>query len=199
MFKFNQGSALNPAHADLAPRKKIVHENLSGIEQIVSPRLDYLNRELPKPRGYEYGQSYSQSAHPLSTPKKIPSPVNLDDDSSKKEAFLSVFEQLYESQEHTAQLQAQLKEQIRKSATLLYTLSSSGQMIEGLVSSHFREMQSSYNERLVTALTDLNKRLAVIEEKTLGQSQAKNVLKGGLSGNLGRSGIPNISPPVQHD
>jgi hypothetical protein len=146
---------------------------LNGIDQIVSPRAEISSRELPRPRGYE-ADVYPHTAHPLSIPKRIPSPTAQVPPQAplSKSQFIKTFEQLFDSQEQTLILQAQLKEQIRKSSTLLYTLSSSGQMIEGLVRTHFRDMQATYGEKFGSALSDLNRRLAIIEEKTLGKSQA---------------------------
>ncbi|OAJ43202.1 hypothetical protein BDEG_26578 [Batrachochytrium dendrobatidis JEL423] len=85
--------------------------------------------------------------------------------SISRSAFTSIFESVYDQHENQARLQATLKEQIRKSATLLQTLQTSGQMIEGLVRGHFREMQCKYGEKFGAALTDLNRRLAAVEEK----------------------------------
>ncbi|KAI8922857.1 hypothetical protein BC831DRAFT_473959 [Entophlyctis helioformis] len=82
-----------------------------------------------------------------------------------RQAFLGVFEAMYDQHETQLRLQATLKDQIRKSSTLLQTLQSSGQMIEGLVRLHFREMQVVYGEKFGTALTDLNRRLVGIENR----------------------------------
>nr|KAJ3416075.1 hypothetical protein HK105_001355 [Polyrhizophydium stewartii] len=78
-------------------------------------------------------------------------------------AFLGVFESMYDQYESQTRLSIMLKDQIRKSATLLQTLQSSGQMIEGLVRGHFREMQVQYGEKFGAALTDLNRRLVAVE------------------------------------
>jgi hypothetical protein len=112
-------------------------------------------------------------------------------------------EQLYDNNEATSRLQQQLKEQIRKSATLLYTLSSSGQMIEGLVRSHFREMQSQYGEKFGAALTDLNRRLVALEQKTLGgasQSEAFTTSGALISALPKENGhqIPSIVERLEH-
>lgn len=45
-------------------------------------------------------------------------------------------------------------------------------MIEGLVRSHFREMQTQYGEKFGSALTDLNRRLVAIENRTFGSSHS---------------------------
>ena len=82
-----------------------------------------------------------------------------------RQAFMGVFESIYDQHDAAMRLQAQLKDQLRKTSTLLQTLQSSGQMIEGLVRGHFREMQSQYGEKFGAALTDLNSRLVVLEQK----------------------------------
>ncbi|KAJ3002960.1 UNVERIFIED_CONTAM: hypothetical protein HDU68_005929, partial [Siphonaria sp. JEL0065] len=58
---------------------------------------------------------------------------------------------------------AKLKDQMRKSSSLLQTLQASGQMIEGLVRSCFRDMQLQYGEKFGAALSDLNRRLEALE------------------------------------
>ncbi|KAJ3315109.1 hypothetical protein HDV04_004250 [Boothiomyces sp. JEL0838] len=166
-----RGSAVS-AHPDsgqsgLRLNIKKPQNGLNSIEQLVSPRSEFPTRELPRPRGYEM---QTQSAHPLSQPSRLPSPTG--NNTAQKQQFMSMMEQIYESSEQTARLQSQLKEQIRKSATLLYTLSSSGQMIEGLVRSHFRDMQTQYSEKFGLALTDLNRRLVAIEQRTFGSSKS---------------------------
>ncbi|ORX64210.1 hypothetical protein BCR32DRAFT_251239 [Anaeromyces robustus] len=79
-------------------------------------------------------------------------------------SFISMFENLYDQIESVNRLRSTLEEQIRKSTALLQTLQASGQMIEGLVRSHFREMQAQYGEKFGKALTDLNRRLIDVEE-----------------------------------
>jgi hypothetical protein len=160
--------------------KKLTRDPLNGIDQISSPRSEFPNRELPRPRGYE--NHGSLSAHPLSTTKtSIPSPPSSNVlPPSHRSAFVSSCEQIFDSHETTQKLQVQLREQIRKSATLLYTLSSSGQMIEGLVRSHFREMQTQYGEKFGTALTDLNRRLVAIEKRTFGSSHSEAFTSAGV-------------------
>jgi len=81
-----------------------------------------------------------------------------------KVSFVSMFENLYDQIESVNRLRSTLEEQIRKSTALLQTLQASGQMIEGLVRSHFREMQVQYGEKFGAALTDLNRRLIDVEE-----------------------------------
>ncbi|KAI8810325.1 hypothetical protein BJ742DRAFT_770348 [Cladochytrium replicatum] len=78
--------------------------------------------------------------------------------------FLSVFEGIYDQMEESIALQRTLKDQIRKSAALLQTLQGSATMIEGLVQTHFGKMQMTYGEKFGMALTQLNRRLRVIED-----------------------------------
>ncbi|KAJ3303716.1 hypothetical protein HDV03_003589 [Kappamyces sp. JEL0829] len=145
-------------------------------QQIPSPKGDGMGRELPKIRGYN-DSSQPPSAIPAGSGQKSSPPSSIPPVSSNvaanKAVFLTACEQMFDAQESTNRLQLQLKEQIRKSATLLYTLSSSGQMIEGLVRSHFREMQSQYGEKFGSALTDLNRRLVTVEQKVFGKSQSE--------------------------
>ena len=164
------GTSAHPDTIRTGPPKKMNGvQTLSGIDQLVSPRAEVSSRELPRPRGYENG---SHSAHPLSMPQgqRIPSPQTAGQTHSSilppKQQFLQVFEQFYDSVEQGRQMQSQLKDQIRKSATLLYTLSSSGQMIEGLVRSHFKEMQKQHDDKFGAALLELNSRLTAVEEVT---------------------------------
>ncbi|KAJ3276183.1 hypothetical protein HDV01_005631 [Terramyces sp. JEL0728] len=178
-----RGSAVS-AHPDsgqsgLRLNIKKPQNGLNSIEQLVSPRSEFPTRELPKPRGYEM---QTQSAHPLSQPSRLPSPTTTTN--SHRQQFMNAMEQIYDNNEQTARLQTQLKEQIRKSATLLYTLSSSGQMIEGLVRSHFRDMQAQYGEKFGLALTDLNRRLVAIEQRTFGSSKSDAFTPSGALKNL---------------
>ncbi|KAJ3278044.1 hypothetical protein HK104_002706 [Borealophlyctis nickersoniae] len=76
-----------------------------------------------------------------------------------------MFETFYDNMEEAPRLSATLREQIRKATALLQTLQGSGQMIEGLVRGHFREMQVQYGEKFGAALTDLHRRLCVVEER----------------------------------
>jgi hypothetical protein len=75
------------------------------------------------------------------------------------------FEQMYDQNEHAHHLVSALNDQVRHSASLLQTLQASGSMIEGLVRGHFREMQAQMGEKFGMALTDLNRRMKVIEER----------------------------------
>lgn len=87
---------------------------------------------------------------------------------------MATCEMLYDNHENTAKLQSMLKEQIRKSATLLYTLSSSAQMIESLVKTHFKENQRYYNDKFGMALGDLNRRLGKLEKDVFGIQEANS-------------------------
>ncbi|KAJ3125303.1 hypothetical protein HK100_010875 [Physocladia obscura] len=83
---------------------------------------------------------------------------------ANRRAFLSLFESVYDTaSEDLPKLAASLKDQMRKSASLLQTLQASGQMIEGLVKSCFRDMQVSYGESFGAALQDLSRRIDVLE------------------------------------
>ncbi|KAJ1566163.1 hypothetical protein HK096_004057 [Nowakowskiella sp. JEL0078] len=114
-----------------------------------------------------------------------------------RSAFISTFEQIYDQIEETNTLQSTLKEQIRKSAALLQTLQASGNMIEGLVRNHFGVMQQTYGEKFGTALTHLNRRLLIVEEK-LGM-QGTNIHekeKSTLRPNILNSPSVGLAPPV---
>ncbi|KAJ3161306.1 hypothetical protein HDU86_007088 [Geranomyces michiganensis] len=80
-----------------------------------------------------------------------------------KQAVLSFFESMYDQGEETSRLQYTLRDQIRRSTAMLQTLQSSGQMIEGLVRGHFREMQVTYGEKFGAALHDLSRRVERLE------------------------------------
>eukprot|EP00842_Homolaphlyctis_polyrhiza_P001121 jgi/Hompol1/2009/HPOL_005817-RA len=80
-------------------------------------------------------------------------------------AFMSAFEAMYDQMELYSKMEASIKEQVRKSTALLHALEASGQMIEGLVYSHFCEMQMQYGEKFGVALTDLNRRIRAIEAR----------------------------------
>lgn len=83
---------------------------------------------------------------------------------SKKE-FMKFCESIYDQQEYSHKLSIQLEGSIKKSTHLLQALQSSGQMIEGLVRSNFRDLQIEYGEKFGKALTNLNNRLEIIESK----------------------------------
>ncbi|ORY32982.1 hypothetical protein BCR33DRAFT_522918 [Rhizoclosmatium globosum] len=79
---------------------------------------------------------------------------------------------------------------MRKSSSLLQTLQASGQMIEGLVRSCFRDMQVQYGEKFGAALADLNRRVEVLEGR-LGQA-------GGGSGQSGYGGSSSQGQSQAH-
>lgn len=151
---------LNPATTAARSNGKKGSGGLSGIDQLLSPRCD-VAKELSKPWGYDS----QKSSNPLPTSANSHRTSSSINHSSQKAAYLAACEQIFDSQETALLLQDQLKEQIKKSATLIYTLSSSGQMIEGLVRSHFREMQAHYGEKFGSALSDLNTRLLEVETR----------------------------------
>jgi len=83
--------------------------------------------------------------------------------------YLDFHSQVYDSFESITALQANVTDLLKKSEHLLSVLSSSGAMVEGLVRSHFKEMQVQYGERFGSALTDLDHRLRMIEESIHGK------------------------------
>ncbi|KAI9095272.1 hypothetical protein DFS34DRAFT_627293 [Phlyctochytrium arcticum] len=110
--------------------------------------------------------------------------------------FLGLCESLFDQTDESFRLQSTLRDQIRRSTAMLQTLQSSGQMIEGLVRSHFREMQVQYGEKFGFALTDLNRRLASVEEK-LGLSNAASNQRGGGGG--GGGGASNAGSTTSNE
>ncbi|ORX94076.1 hypothetical protein K493DRAFT_408116 [Basidiobolus meristosporus CBS 931.73] len=94
-----------------------------------------------------------------------------------KQQFMMLFESLYDNVDSARGLKAQLEDQIRKSTTLLQTLQASGPMIEGLVRSHFRDMQGQFIEKYDSSIEDIVRRLDRIEERQLhiDQQRSKNV------------------------
>ncbi len=89
---------------------------------------------------------------------------------TNKAAFMTACEQLFDSQEVTNRLQAQLNDQLKKSTDLILLLSNSGKIVEGLVRSQFRDMQKQY---FGTALSDINRRLVLVEQNLLGSSRSE--------------------------
>ncbi|KAJ3170572.1 hypothetical protein HDU88_008473 [Geranomyces variabilis] len=102
--------------------------------------------------------THQQQQHQQQQPQPPPAPHALS-----KSAVLSFFETMYDQGEETARLQYTLRDQIRRSTAMLQTLQSSGQMIEGLVRGHFREMQVTYGEKFGAALHDLSRRVERLE------------------------------------
>ncbi|KAJ3121652.1 hypothetical protein HK100_012292, partial [Physocladia obscura] len=113
----------------------------------------------------------SQQQQPQQQPQQQQSPQqNISSNGQQQQhlanrrAFLSLFESVYDTaSDDLPKLAASLKDQMRKSASLLQTLQASGQMIEGLVKSCFRDMQVSYGERFGAALQDLSRRIEILE------------------------------------
>ncbi|KAI8826783.1 uncharacterized protein EV422DRAFT_10735 [Fimicolochytrium jonesii] len=117
-----------------------------------------------------------QSGHPGSNnPPHSALPQSL---AISKSAFVSVAEAMYDQVEETARLQYTLRDQIRRSTAMLQTLQSSGQMIEGLVRGHFREMQVAYGEKFGSALYELSRRVERLERGTAANSRAGTVENG---------------------
>ncbi|KAI9365477.1 hypothetical protein DFJ73DRAFT_268975 [Zopfochytrium polystomum] len=128
------------------------------------------------PLSREPGSSYSNPATqppqpqsnngPQSLTPPIPAAGNSSTPAGGRAAFFAPFESLYEvATEEVPRLTASLRDQLRKSTSLLQTLQASGQMIEALVSACFRDMQNQYGEKFGAALSDLNRRLEVLEER----------------------------------
>ncbi|KAK9678934.1 hypothetical protein K7432_016496 [Basidiobolus ranarum] len=88
-----------------------------------------------------------------------------------KQQFMSLFESLFDNVDSARGLKVQLEDQIRKSTTLLQTLQASGPMIEGLVRSHFRDMQGQFIEKYDSAIEDIVQRLDRLEERQLQSDQ----------------------------
>ena len=84
--------------------------------------------------------------------------------------FTQFFETLYDSNDNLEQLSSILKEQIQQSNVLINALRSSGNTIETLVAKHFKDMQTKMTERFALALTDLNRRIKVLEDRSRGGS-----------------------------
>ncbi|KAJ3005599.1 hypothetical protein HKX48_000583 [Thoreauomyces humboldtii] len=80
-----------------------------------------------------------------------------------RSTFLHLAEQMYDQADETARLQHTLRDQIRRSTAMLQTLQSSGQMIEGLVRGHFRDMQVNYGEKFGSALHEIARRVERLE------------------------------------
>ncbi|KAJ3079260.1 hypothetical protein HK102_003917 [Quaeritorhiza haematococci] len=183
--------------------------------QLLSPRGDFPSRELPIPpqvasQNESTTTTNTHSRLPsITTPASAvppkhhafapPSPSsaypgNASSSSSHafplplpKSHFLSVFENIYDQAEESARLHSTLKDQVRKSTALLQTLQASGQMIEGLVRGHFREMQVQYGEKFGAALSDINKRLVAVE-KEMGMGAGANGNASGVGSGSGVGG-----------
>ncbi|KAJ3073717.1 hypothetical protein HDU98_000853 [Podochytrium sp. JEL0797] len=122
------------------------------------PQSSYAPPQTPQ------SQSQSQHSYPPPTPssqhqqQQPPLPA--------RRAFLHLFESIYDTAaEDLPRLVTTLKDQMRKSSSLLQTLQASGQMIEGLVRSCFRDMQVQYGEKFGEVVKDLERRLEVLERK----------------------------------
>ncbi|KAJ3226546.1 hypothetical protein HDU81_007255, partial [Chytriomyces hyalinus] len=129
----------------------------------------------PSPSAQSHHPSYPAPQQPAtanassSNSANIPSISPQGSNSANRRAFVALFENVYDTaSEDLPKLVTTLKDQMRKSSSLLQTLQASGQMIEGLVRSCFRDMQLQYGEKFGAALQDLNRRLEVLEEKLSG-------------------------------
>lgn len=184
--------------------------NMPSAQTLMSPRGEFPSRELPLPPHLQpsHGTSssdrdgprsplppltHSHSASklhshipPQSPSSAYPPPTALPGLALSKTSFLSLFESLYDQAEENYRLQNTLRDQMRRSTAMLQTLTSSGQMIEGLVRTHFREMQVSYGEKFGSALAELNRRVERLEEMNgisreghVGSSSAQWGFRGG--------------------
>ena len=139
---------------------------LPRVDSLISPRHD---RELPPPTGQPRPNSLPPMTVPPMSSRPNLSPMNGMNASRSlpmsRPDFTRFFDHMYDQSEHAHHLVNTLNDQVRHSASLLQTLQASGTMIEGLVRGHFREMQSQIGEKFGLALTDLNRRMRVIEDK----------------------------------
>lgn len=159
-------------------------------------------RELPIPRGYESHTSHQPPnlPRPVLSPTLhgLPSAISTGNSQAganpniSRAAFLSAFETLYDQGEVAGRLQNQLRDQLRKTSTLLQTLQTSGHMIEGLVRGHFMEMNAQRSERIAKDMSDLSRRISVIEE-TLGITRSPELANNATPAASGKKSA-HISP-----
>lgn len=83
----------------------------------------------------------------------------------QKSQFMQFFGEFYDSFDKADLVCKALSEQLQKSNAMIGALRNSGSTIESLVAKHFREHQQKLGESYALALTDLNRRLKVIEER----------------------------------
>ncbi|KAI9011157.1 hypothetical protein BC832DRAFT_538219 [Gaertneriomyces semiglobifer] len=172
------------------------HLSSTSGQPVASPITQFPSRELPLPPHLQTERYSTHAAGGEHDGPRSPHPALTSLHSSKqnlpppspataypmhhvapnvplsRSAFLSFAEHFYDIHEESTRLVATLRDQIRRSTAMLQTLQASGQMIEGLVRSHFREMQVGYGERFGAALTDLNRRLSTLEERSGISSEA---------------------------
>ncbi|KAK9702770.1 hypothetical protein K7432_011078 [Basidiobolus ranarum] len=119
---------------------------------------------------------YSNKTYPQRTSpsKSISHTAPSNNQLGSKQQFMSLFESLFDNVDSARGLKVQLEDQIRKSTTLLQTLQASGPMIEGLVRSHFRDMQGQFIEKYDASIEDIVKRLDRIEERQLYVDQQRS-------------------------
>jgi hypothetical protein len=126
----------------------------NAIEHLLSPCVEpQVSRttEAAKPK----------VLHPTSND---PQPPHLKDLSTGKAQFLDACEQLYDAQVTYSSLIANLKDQFRKAASLIYTLSSSGQMIENLVIKQYSDLNMPFTEKSEAKFSELENRIAELEK-----------------------------------
>ncbi|KAJ3228521.1 hypothetical protein HDU78_009747, partial [Chytriomyces hyalinus] len=164
----------------------------------------------PSPSAQSHHPSYPAPQQPATanasgSSTNLPSISPQGSGSANRRAFVALFENVYDTaSEDLPKLVATLKDQMRKSSSLLQTLQASGQMIEGLVRSCFRDMQLQYGEKFGAALQDLNRRLEVLEGKLntdpsggAVEPSIPNYAAGGSS--VGGSGSNGLPPPSRQE
>ncbi|KAJ3226606.1 hypothetical protein HDU81_007226, partial [Chytriomyces hyalinus] len=163
----------------------------------------------PSPSAQSHHPSYpapqqSAPANASGNSTNLPSISPQGSGSANRRAFVALFENVYDTaSEDLPKLVATLKDQMRKSSSLLQTLQASGQMIEGLVRSCFRDMQLQYGEKFGAALQDLNRRLEVLEgklntdEPTTAETSIPNYAPG--SSSVGGGGSNGLPPPSRQE
>ncbi|KAI8916773.1 hypothetical protein DFJ77DRAFT_354520 [Powellomyces hirtus] len=183
-----------PLPPHMHPHHHQQHHSSQQQQQLSQDRETGPPRSPLPPMSYSQGggasgKSTSQNYPPPSPASAYPPPLQQQTSSGSmsasgghhqsalsisKPAVLSFFESIYDQAEETARLQYTLRDQIRRSTAMLQTLQSSGQMIEGLVRGHFREMQVNYGEKFGSALYDLSRRVEKLEGTSGNASNITN-------------------------
>lgn len=166
---------LGSAHPDNPP------SSLPKIGKIRFGSIDLLESPIPGEASKKPFDQLSSGSINFNHSKGIPSPIV-----RSKDEFMRACELFYDGHESTEMLRNVLREQIRKSANLLYTLSSSAQMIESLVKTHFKENQKLHNDRMNLTVEDFNMRLGKLEKEVFGNVETN-------------SSVPSATPKVDND
>ncbi len=159
---------LGSAHPDNPP------SSLPKIGKIRFGSIDLLESPIPGEASKKPFDQLSSGSINFNHSKGIPSPIVSQKQS--KDEFMRACELFYDGHESTEKLRNVLREQIRKSANLLYTLSSSAQMIESLVKTHFKENQKLYNDRMNLVVEDFNIRLGKLEKEVFGNVERNSFM-----------------------